>query len=293
MYCRWSLLLTLAVGGYAGAALAQDTEPPKPSLRAEVSPLISQDPAFEVVSIRRSRPDEIRSAAGQVTADEYRAVGWPLGITIAIAYFPWILSSRDRFVGMPSWAWDDDYDFVAKIAPEEVPQWEDYSRHWGPLVQNAMLQQKLRTALAERCKLVVHRVPGKAAGYALVVSGGHADLRKLRGATGNGAVPREAQSIAEGGMMVPFSRHSDPVITFFHTSMASLAAELSDLIGVPVEDRTKLSGSYDFSLRRWDSDPDSNDMGRWDLGELGLKLERSKLPATKLVIDRIERPSPN
>lgn len=73
--------------------------------------------------------------------------------------------------------------------------------------------------------------------------------------------------------------------------MASFSAHVAQMLGAPVEDRTGLSGRYDFKLRRFDEESDRVSM--WDWGSLGLKLERIKVSSDILVIDHIEKPSPN
>jgi uncharacterized protein (TIGR03435 family) len=83
---------------------------------------------------------------------------------------------------------------------------------------------------------------------------------------------------------------AEPALTYYKTSMASLAANLSMLQGIQVEDRTGIAGKYDFSLMRWQSDDGSYS---WDFEALGLKLQPIKVPSDTLVIDHIERPSPN
>jgi uncharacterized protein (TIGR03435 family) len=73
--------------------------------------------------------------------------------------------------------------------------------------------------------------------------------------------------------------------------MTSFAAEMSGLIGdVPVEDGTGLTGKFDFVVHRWLADDGAY---TWDVESLGLKLVPIKISIDKLVIDNIERPSPN
>jgi uncharacterized protein (TIGR03435 family) len=69
-----------------------------------------------------------------------------------------------------------------------------------------------------------------------------------------------------------------------------------------VIDRTGLTGKYDFVLKykgRWDQDrlPDDMDplppIDRALTEELGLKVEAARGPKKVLVIDHIDKPSPN
>jgi uncharacterized protein (TIGR03435 family) len=247
--------------------------------------------AFEVVSIRPSKPGEIKSGKGEITPDEYRAVGWPLAFTIEYAYVPQMFWSRE-VLGAPDWIWKDNYDVVAKVSPADLDEWQKQGQHWGPMVQNVMLQSMLQAALAERCKLVAHLVPTKIPGYALVLSVHGPNWKNLKESKADEKVPIEAQKVtSEGGMMVPIMPGKEPVLVFFQTSMASLAARLTGITGAhPVVDRTGLTGKYDFPLTRWSTNGDPSD---WDLGVLGLKLQPIMVPAQALVIDHIERPSAN
>ena len=84
--------------------------------------------------------------------------------------------------------------------------------------------------------------------------------------------------------------------------MATLAIRLSAVLGRPVVDLTKDSGSYDFSLR-WTLDemqagegaagPDSVSLFTALQEQVGVKLDSKKLPVDVLVIDRAELPSEN
>ncbi len=207
------------------------------------------------------------------------------------AYLPDVFGSADRLLGAPSWVMKDNFDFVGKVAPEDMTEWQSQIRHRAPMVPNKILQTMLQASLAERCKLAVHFVPGSTTGYALVTGKHGPNRNSLKDATLGETIPSEAQWIPEGGKMVPIMPDSEPVLKFFQTSMTSFAAEMSGLIGdVPVEDGTGLTGKFDFVVHRWLADDGAY---TWDVESLGLKLVPIKISIDKLVIDNIERPSPN
>jgi uncharacterized protein (TIGR03435 family) len=115
-------------------------------------------PAFDVVSIRPSNAgDDQWSMQLRAGGDEFRAMGMPLGETILAAYFPFHLQSEARIVGAPSWVWNDKYDFVGKVGESDLQNWQKLSRR-GFAVNNPLLQTMLQNALADRCKMTVHRV---------------------------------------------------------------------------------------------------------------------------------------
>jgi uncharacterized protein (TIGR03435 family) len=74
--------------------------------------------------------------------------------------------------------------------------------------------------------------------------------------------------------------------------------------GGQVVDHTGLTDRYGFTLTWLSSGPDEQHVGaissddpdklsHWNFGALGLKAEQVKLPTEDLVIDHIEKPSPN
>jgi uncharacterized protein (TIGR03435 family) len=80
--------------------------------------------------------------------------------------------------------------------------------------------------------------------------------------------------------------------------MDDLAYSLSGEVGRIVLDETGLKGKYDFTLK-WTPD---EERGAADAGpsiftavqeQLGLKLESTTGPIDTIVVDHIERPSPN
>lgn len=249
---------------------------------------------FQVVSIKPSH------GAGNwmvgTVSDEYRAIGVPLAITLMQAYFPFgYLSDRKAksyIQGAPKWLWTERYDFVAKVAPEDLALWQKARETSNAATPNKILQEMLRAALKERCKLVVHRVPLKMQGYALALAKGGPNRKHLRLSKPNEQVPSGTIKLSLGGRLKPIERKSDvPTAKFFHTSMASLAAMLPTWLGAPVQNRTGLTGRYDFSLIRIDTrrPPPS----AWDWHWLGLKLIRVKTQGSAVVINHIQQPSPN
>ena len=243
---------------------------------------------FDAVSIRPHDPKLPVNGPVGTSPDGYQAINKPLAAVILDAYFPRVLQARWPVKNLPAWGLSENYDIVAKVSPADYATWKEQADHWNPSYPNRMLMGMLQSMLADRCKLVVHRVPAQADGYALVVG---KRGPKLRPARVDEKIPANAIRIPEDGRMVPLSRDSsNPVLTFYQTSMPSLAALLMTLSPMPVIDRTGLQGKFDFTLPR-------QDVGGgpviWDFEALGLKLEPIKIPAEDIVIDHIERPSAN
>ncbi len=86
--------------------------------------------------------------------------------------------------------------------------------------------------------------------------------------------------------------------------MKSLAADLSEILGRPVNDDTGLNGTYDFRLN-WTPDSSLSGTPQTDGGlsgpsiftaitqQLGLRLESTKGTVPVYVIGRVEQPSGN
>jgi uncharacterized protein (TIGR03435 family) len=269
--------------------LAQAGNVPGHSASAQKSSNIRADLAFDVVSIRPSNagPNQWHLAV-PTDGDRYEAIGMPLGTTIQLAFFPYRMASKDRIIGAPAWVWNEEYDVVGKVDEADLPSWRKLTRR-GLTAPNGMLETMLQNALADRCKLTVHRVPTKIEGYALVVSNHRPNRKNLVQSKPDEVIPDRAVKISLDGRMVPIYSDDNPVLHFYQTSMAALVLFISG--SAPVEDRTGLSGKYRFDLTRLATEgmPSSD----WDLASLGLKLIPAKIPSEKIVIDHIERPSAN
>jgi uncharacterized protein (TIGR03435 family) len=276
-----------------GIAIGQPAAVPQST--AQTKPL-----AFEVVSIRPSKPDSPWGSV-QILPDGYHAWGIGLWATVAKAYFPDELYYPDSVQGEPAWMSQEKYDIEAKVAPADVAEWKRQSETKR---QRTMLQAMLQQMLAERCKLVVHHTPASIAGYALVV-GKHGP--KLKESPPDEKFP-PGSPLPDGGVAVGYNRQKGErvQIAFYGASMASFATRLEGMsFPHPVQDKTGLTGKYDFVLAWFDLDPDSsmppgavslsdqNPLSHWDVGTLGLSLEPVKIPSETIVIDHIEKPSEN
>ncbi|AEU35025.1 Conserved hypothetical protein CHP03435 [Granulicella mallensis MP5ACTX8] len=289
---RFSLLTIAGAALLCPVVIAQISTTPQTTQSTDKNPPDVKTMAFDVVSIRPSKPDAARSMQWGLP-DTYRAIDTSLGATILVAYFPtrtlFSSSFRDRIVGAPPWVMNDPYDIVAKVAPGDVEAWQKQGS------EKEVLHAMLQTALAERCKLVVHHTMVDSPAYALVV-GKHG--AKLKETPPGESPPPNGVPLSEGGMIVPFRRDEAPKITFFAASMASFAAELS-MLGANrvVLDRTGLSGKYDFAITKLDTpgefESDPTLPSPWDLEEVGLKLVPITAPMETIVIDHIEQPSEN
>jgi len=293
--------MAAAVSTAVGQTPVKPKSEQRPNTAVQAPKLTPTKPmAFEVVSIRPSKRGFFGASPERETLetqpDGYRAVDQPLVSTIAFAYLPhsreWTPESEP--LNQPGWA-HDEYDIEAKVAPADMAEWQKQEP------QKEMLSAMLRTMLEDRCKLVVHWVPGQTSGFALVV-GKHGP--KLKKAVPGESVPPNGYPVRIGMERVPGAtffpipkgdKRTD--LPFYNISMEVLAEFLSELVEAPILDQTGLADNYDLVLNKLPKEDGSeSDPGPsigWDVEPLGLKLVRMKVPTRRLVIDHIERPSGN
>jgi len=246
--------------------------------------------AFDTASIKPSGPNS-RGITG-FDATGLRVTDYPLSGIVFMAYFP-LNSQKNRLIGMPAWASTERYDVVAHIDEASAPAWLKLA----PLQRQQPGRLMLQQLLADRCKLVVHTVPSQIDGYVLVVSKGGPRLAPTKP---DEIYPADAKNSGDGSKVVTAAA-ADNTHTeiYFNTTLERLAEFLS--WAWPIEDQTNLTGRYDFTIRRLAlpvdaegkriSDPQPSDL--WDLSGTGLEIKPAKIPSENLVIDHIERPSPN
>lgn len=180
---------------------------------------------------------------------------------------------RYQVLGGPSWINEDSYEIVAK-GEENRPLTVDQFR------------QLLQTVLAERFRLIARRETRELPVYAMVV-----------GAKG----PRLKESKTGQFSM----RGGQTQIDMSGGTMTQLSATLAGIVDRPVLDKTELKQKYDFKLEFAPETravtPDTAPLEPSTLPsiftavqeQLGLKLEPTRGPVEVLVIERVERPSPN
>lgn len=149
------------------------------------------------------------------------------------------------------------------------------------------LRQMLQAMLADRFKLTIHRETRESAGYALVVAKNGIKLKEFF-----------------GDEKPPFDTHTEkgqPVIKG-SSPLTQLCPSLRRLVDGPIVDKTGLSGSYDYEFvvpglpvqgGRGGVGPDTADISDALQEQLGLRLQRERVQLDVIVIDHIERPSPN
>jgi uncharacterized protein (TIGR03435 family) len=220
-----------------------------------VSALAQSAPAFEVASVKVAPPRTGTAGFTAMTSDPamVRYSNITLKNLIAIAYD---FDSRLILAG-PTWFDNVHYDVAAKLPP-------DTPKDRVPVM--------LRTLLAERFKLAVHRETKEQRVYYLVVG---KDGPKLKEGRESGS----QNQMVPGGIM----GHSMP--------MDVLTAMLSRFVGYQVVDNTRLTGTFDITLKwvREDDKDNGPELSAALREQLGLKLEPGKAPVEMLIVDHADR----
>ena len=290
MLRKFLILATVAIFSYSHAALSQAGTGSAASRGIAKSDLIAKPLRFEVVSIRPNKSGS--PSALQILPDGYRAINMSLGLSIKMAYLPQNLWLSEPVQGEPAWIHTEMYDVTAKIAPSDMEEWRKQGTN-----QNKMLESMLQTALAERCKLVVHHIPREALAWALV-----SDKKGPRFKETEPGEMINGQLVPNDGKMIGYQKEKGekPQVTFYGYSMDKFADWLSHSSPMrPVLNKTGLTGNYDFMTSQIDSTgvavslDNSDPSNIWDIKALGLKLMPVTIPMETLVVDHIERPSAN
>jgi len=274
------------------AVVANAQEKPAATEEAAARPM-----RFDVISVKPAKPGAGMSFG--FGPDGFSARGLPLSALIYYAYFPMNMSDRNPISGAPDWATKELWDVDAKVAAEDVAE---YQKHRPRLDDppGALGHQLLQSLLADRFHLVAHSVPAQMDGYALVVA---KNGPKFREAASDEPQPAGSHAMPGGGYIAIAPRGEFPRTVYNAAKMSDLVTRLIGM-GCAVVDRTGLTGRYDFTLSWLSSGPEEQHVGaidsddpdklsHWDLDAMGLRAERVKLPTEHIVIDHVERPTQN
>jgi uncharacterized protein (TIGR03435 family) len=255
-----TLIVALALS--ASISTAQTPQPPK-SWRFEAATIKPSDPKLEANSYSSTR------------GGLFQMVNAPLKQWVELG-----LSVKDYALKTPAWLDTSRFDLNARLPPAE------------PVNQDPKAEM-MKALLIERFGLKWHEEPGIVSGFELVtgkkvLAQPEPVLERLRGVHGTGS--------------------GSTVINGTNMQMSELAALLGEVLGRPVVDSTHLTGGFDIQLRWRPSDTPPTDEER-RLGkqygvdvdnlpssvatalqeQLGLGLQRAKVPKNVIVVDQMNR----
>jgi uncharacterized protein (TIGR03435 family) len=287
-------------------AIGLTAELPRAALLRAQAAAPADPPRFEVASVKENTSGDSRSPMRTQPGGRFVATNVLLRFLIADAYLgPQLVYLSSRIIGGPDWIRSTHYDITAKSNTEFRPSPDGASRE---------LLLMLRSLLEERFKLRTHRETRELPVYELVVA--RADGRlgpQLRQSTSEcdglppprqpgepppcGAMGGPARIMAGG---LPMQRFADMI-----TARLAVGGG-ADAEGRLVVDKTGLSGRFAFTLA-WTPeqmptaspppgvppvDPNGPSFFTALEEQLGLKLRPAKGPVEVLVIDSVDRPTP-
>ena len=243
----------------------------------------SDGPKFDVASVK---PLPAGSHSARYRPEPTRFSG-SFSVTAAVAFAYQI--QQTRIVGAPQWAKDERYEINARTAPRKPGD----------------IQSMMRHLLEERFALKVHRARRPIPTYALRMS------------RADGRLGPRLQRV-QRDCTRPASNPSECSISFGVDHYRANGHEWGDFVGSlesriqtqrPIVDKTGLSGQFDITLE-WNPDitrvPEgvSNAPTLAELEarpvlftaiqeQLGLKLESETAAMDVLVIDSVDRPTPD
>ena len=280
-------------------------------------------PMFDVVSVKRSAPAPDDgpilgmpgaflpggpAPADSATTRRFMAMNVELEIVLHRAYPEF---ARPGMLIAPDWIAEERFDIDGR-AGTDVPV--------------RLMRLMLRQLLVDRFAMQSHTEMRPVDTYQLILARGDGKLGpRLRPAsdvcdkwnaqmtTGRaGDAPPQQPKQAPGALPCGMTAGIRPgtilrTFSFGGQELSELVTLLESFVGTSVIDRTGLTGRFDIELSWADTsdgrrgitlDPDDAQDRGPSLGnalqtELGLKLQRVKGMAEVLVVDRIERPTPN
>ena len=227
---------------------------------------------YEIVSIKPDKSGSLGSSVHSVP-DGVRYTGVVFATLVRGAYD----LMESQVVGMPTWAKSEPYDIEARVDSDTAEQWKKLTWKERRSQERPMLQ----ALLADRCRLKVHRETKEMPVYDLVIAKQGLKMKE--------AAPGEQPSEQAGV----------GTITVHAMAIDSLVAMIAGTDGRLTVDRTGLGEkTFDFDLTwRPDDQGATTDSGPSLFTaleeQLGLKLVPSNEPVSVLVIDHMEKPSPN
>jgi len=233
-----------------------------------------KDPAFDAVSVKALGPNIIHGP-GQ-------------GMTLGLRYTPTRVSGNSQIPDLI----EEAYSLKAfQIVLPDIPNLglNVYAIEAVMAAGSTEDGRKgmLRTMLAERFGLQFHRERREISVYLLTAGSGKP---RLEAVDPEKAKDRLLQTPL-GPRKAAFARGAGWCAAT-HTTMELFAANLGFMLDRPVLDQTGLTGSYAFDLQ-WDR-TDALGLVAAIQSQLGLKLQKSKMPYEMFVVDHVSTtPTPN
>jgi uncharacterized protein (TIGR03435 family) len=261
-------------------AAARMACPPSQAAAQNQAAQIPGKPSFDVVSIHEWKPGPDPYSAGmQVFPD--RILDQCANLH-SLLFFAFHLTPQSPIEGLPAWAGAGcgvgDQNAYKIEATMPVGTTEDQAR------------EMMQTLLAERFKLTVHWQKKMAPAYALVLAPGGFKLKPYD--------PKDPPNPAPGKVGCPSNQHCANIFVRGPTTVSDFAKMLGMVVGRQVVDKAGVTGTYYVDNLMWADNDTPADSTLPSLPTLlreqfGLELKPETAPVDVLVIDHVEKPTPN
>ena len=253
----------------------------------------SSSPAFEVASIKPNKSAPYQDSSWGYPPGRFLVRNMHMRWVIAMTYGEPQGFLVDRVLGGPSWLDDDRYDIEGKAVEPDPSE--------------ALLRAMARSLLEKRLALKTHTEQRELPIYALVDDGTGKLRGQLRASDGRDCAPPSqpsSETMPECGLAFPKTSAAGLMLSGYGVTMDEITSHLQSFVNRPLVNRTKIAGRVSFTLtvpHRLEigvgSAPDPADssvlMSRALQDQMGLRLASARGPVDVLVIDSIERPSPD
>jgi uncharacterized protein (TIGR03435 family) len=229
---------------------------------------------YEVVSIKPNKAGTLSAGGTRTLPDGFEYMNIPLSIFVKGAYG---LALDSQVAGLPGWAREENYDIVAKVDMDTAERWKKLSRKERMKEEQPMKQ----SILADRCQFKGHEETRELPVYDLVIAKGGVKMKE--------APPNET----------PMEMMSGDQMKVHAMKVDTIASTFEGTLGRMIVDKTGLGDKrFDFELKWTSDDRPSADDSAPSLftaleEQLGLRLVPARGPVEVLIIDHMERPSPN
>jgi uncharacterized protein (TIGR03435 family) len=237
----------------------------------------SPQTSFEVASVKPNTEATAETSTRVDPGGRLYVTAAPLRWLIASAYGNAAGALRyEQLIDAPAWLRSERFDITAQVPPEFA----------GQATTSITMRPFLRALLEERFKLRTHRDSREIPVYALVRS--RPDALGPRLALAPVDCSRDAVTCGFGGG--PMGRIKADAL-----SSDLLLQLLASASGRIVVDRTGLKGPFAIDLEYSPDQTASDDPSIFTAvqEQLGLKLESTRAPVDVLVIDSVDRPTPD
>lgn len=281
---RFALLLVITAAVVA----------PAPRLNGQTTD--RKTPAFEVASVKVGVPEDVPSGIRPVSAGgQFHAI-LTLHDLVQVAYGTPLALLPSQVIGGPAWVVSERFEIVAKASGMAN----------APSGGRDALQAMLRTLMADRFHLLIRRESRELPIFNLVLDRAEGSLgprihREDGQCVAMSAAVKEA---ADPSRWCGFRRFTPGAVSARGMTLDEFASGISTRADIQrvVRNRTGLAGKFDLDLEYTPDavpgDPQSAPSSGAGLStamkeQLGLRLESTKGPVDVLVIDHVERPTPD